>query len=99
MLEQIKKLRFENRRLHGELVPIERIKREVLRANVIVKAQLLALPDRLAPCLMGVTDPRDIRHILRQEIDQALNDLARFGARQEASGETAAERGMVETEE
>jgi hypothetical protein len=73
---QNSKLKIELRKLRGQVVPLEQLKREVLAANQVVKNQLLALPDRLAMPLIHLTDPRDIRRVLRDGIADALNDLA-----------------------
>jgi hypothetical protein len=55
---------------------LEDLKRKVIKANLIVKARLLALPSRLAQRVAGMTQPWEIEQTLRQEIEQALNDLA-----------------------
>jgi hypothetical protein len=74
--QQNAKLKLELRKLRGQVAPLEDIKRQVLAANQVVKNQLLALPDRLAMPLIYLTDPRDIRRVLREGIVDALNDLA-----------------------
>jgi hypothetical protein len=74
--QQNAKLKLELRKLRGQVAPVDEIKRQVLAANHVVKNQLLALPDRLAMPLIHLSDPRDIRRVLRDGIVDALNDLA-----------------------
>src|SRR5438128_2698100 len=76
LTRQNEKLEIEVQRLKGEVGPIETFKQEVLRANAVVKTQLLALPFRLADQLATATDSHDCSQILQEAITQACNDLA-----------------------
>jgi hypothetical protein len=73
---QNEKLQNEVRRLKGEVAPVKQIKAEVIRANVTVKQQLLALPYRLSSQLANTSDPRECAKIMEAAIVQACNDLA-----------------------
>jgi len=75
------KLALEVATLKGSLVPLKTMKAEVIKANLTVKSQLMALPSRVAMRLSGMTDARQIEQLLRAEITEALNELAYgFGA-------------------
>lgn len=76
LVHQNMKLKLEIAEKTKRLVPLERIKFEVLQANHTVKQQLLALPFRLAAQLAALSDPRDIHQVLERAITQCLNDLA-----------------------
>jgi hypothetical protein len=73
---QNEKLRLDLKKTKGELVPLEKIKHEVLAANAVVKQQLLSLPFRLGSQLAGTSDPRECSKILEVALVQCLNDLA-----------------------
>lgn len=73
---QNEKLQNEVRRLKGELVPVEQIKAEVIRANITVKTQFLALPFRLSSQMASTSDPQECTKIMEAAIIQACNDLA-----------------------
>lgn len=73
---QNEKLQNEVHRLKDEVAPVEQIKAEVLKANAVVKAQLLALPFRLGNQLASATDPRECATILEKALIDCLNDLA-----------------------
>lgn len=96
--ERLKRLRNQNaklgidvKRLKGELMPVDDLKREVIKANLTVKTHLLGIPARLATRLSGMTDPWEIEQTLRYEIEQALNDLAHgFGANEPEGDDAAA---------
>ena len=70
------KLLIEIQRLRGEVGPIEEFKQEVLRANAVVKTQLLALPYRLSSQMASATDERECTKLMEAAIVQACNDLA-----------------------
>ena len=76
LLRQNEKLGIEVQRLRDEVGPIETFKQAVLKANAVVKTQLLALPYRLADQMATATDSRECRTILQEAITQACNDLA-----------------------
>ena len=76
LTRQNEKLEIEVQRLRGEVGPIEVIRREVIRANTLVKGQFLSIGPRLAPQLASMADPREISKLLTTEIEQTCNDLA-----------------------
>jgi hypothetical protein len=73
---QNEKLRLDLKKTKGELVPLEKITREVIQANTTVKTQFLTLGPRLAPTLAPISDPRDISRLLTTEVEKICNDLA-----------------------
>lgn len=93
---QNSKLSIELKKLRGAVVPVEHLKRTVLGANLIVRNQLLSLPDRLSLPLVHLTDPREIRLLLRESIVDCLNDLA---YERESTAPPSAERNGGETKD
>jgi hypothetical protein len=73
---QVDRLRMENKRLKGEVGPIDKFRREVVQCNVTVKTQFAALGPRLAPQLATMADPREIAKLLTDEVTSICNDLA-----------------------
>jgi hypothetical protein len=78
--ERLKRLRHQNsklnlelRRIRGEVGDLDKIRREVLAANAVVKQQVLAVPVREAP-ILGLT--REQTAALLQALTVCLNDLA-----------------------
>lgn len=55
---------------------------EQVMTNMLInfKTRLMAIPSKLSPILCKKTDKADIFTILKQSIDEALNELAGFGA-------------------
>jgi len=74
--KQTEKLTMEVARLRGELVPLEEFKADVVRANLAVKARLLAIPARCVPRLFAAESPVILAAILQTEIRDALVDLS-----------------------
>lgn len=79
---KLEKIRVETQRLElrlareqGELVPIDSVASIVERQYTAVRAQLLALPHKLAPLLAGKTDIQEIDEILKSYLYEALNEL------------------------
>ena len=73
LTHQNEKLKIEMQRLRGEVGPIEDFKHVVLRANSVVKLQILSVPIRVGPTL-GLT--REQIAGLNQALTDSLNDLA-----------------------
>jgi hypothetical protein len=80
---RIKKLEVETQRLElrlqrerGELVPIEDVARIVEQQYAMVKAHLLALPNKLAPIVAGQTDIPTIDSLLTSYVTEALAELS-----------------------
>jgi hypothetical protein len=78
--ERLKRLRHQNakllldiRKIKGQVGDLDKIRREVLAANAIVKQQVLAVPVREAP-MLGLT--REQTAALLQALTVCLNDLA-----------------------
>lgn len=58
-----------------DLVPVGTIMSRVKSANTLVKTRLLAIPNRVAPQLVGLA-PAAIADIIRAAIVEAVNELA-----------------------
>ena len=74
---QAEKVEVENRIRRGELCEIELVGAEWDDIVMSARAKFLSLPTKVAPQLIGRTDPNVIRSILKTEIDSALAELAR----------------------
>jgi hypothetical protein len=73
LTRQNEKLEIEEQRLKGEVGPIEDFMPMVLRANSLVKGQILSVPIRVGPGL-GLT--REQIESIKQELVGCCNDLA-----------------------
>lgn len=72
-MARLAKLDYEER--DGKLVAAEAIKAEMFTAARTVRDALLAIADREAPRLAGMTDAHQITTLLRAEITKALEKL------------------------
>jgi len=73
---QAEKVEVENRVRRGELVEVEQVGAEWDDLVLAARAKLLSMPTKVAPQLVGRTDPNAIRTILRDEVHAALAELA-----------------------
>ena len=81
--ERIKQLQVQTARYQlrldqerAELVPIESVAEAVEGQYASVRAQLLALPHKLAPLLAGITDIQEIDDIINSYINETLAELS-----------------------
>jgi hypothetical protein len=88
--ERLKRLRHQNsklalelRKIRGQVGDLDKIRREVLAANSIVRQQILAVPVRDGPAL-GLT--REQVTSLTAALVEALNDLAYEREKNETDG-------------
>jgi hypothetical protein len=72
----LKKLEYEER--SGKLVEIAKMEVDAFTAARVARDKLLAIPDRLAPVLVGITDIHEIKEVLRKEILTTLQNLTDF---------------------
>lgn len=70
------KAELEAARMRGELVPLADATAAYTSEIVRARAELESLPIRVAPKVVGMTDERAIRDILRTEINRLLQGLA-----------------------
>ncbi len=70
------KAELEVARLRGELVPRAEAESAYLEVIAALKANLEAVPQRVAPVLVGNKDIRAIRDIVRREIETAMRRLS-----------------------
>jgi hypothetical protein len=70
------KAELEAARMRGELVPLADATAAYTSEIVRARAELEALPIRVAPKLVGQTEERAIRDILRTEINRLLQGLS-----------------------
>jgi hypothetical protein len=73
-LAQLKKLEYE--RELGALVDADQVRRDGYAAGKLVQSKMLAIPDRLAGQLAGMTDVNQIKRVLVDEIRYALSEVA-----------------------
>jgi hypothetical protein len=72
----LKKLEYEERL--GKLISVEKVEYEAFTAARIARDKLLAIPDRIAPAIIGKTEIFDIKEALRKEILDSLEHLTEF---------------------
>src|SRR5262249_9011027 len=72
---QVDRLRMDNKRLRGEVGPIDKLRQEVIGCNTTAKLQILSAPIRIGPELELTL--KQIEGI-KQELMSVCNDLA-FG--------------------
>lgn len=70
---------LEYRRVAGELVSADDVKRETFRLFRLTREAVLGLPDRLAPELVGIKDVAAIYARLTEELTRALEAIADAG--------------------
>jgi hypothetical protein len=71
--------KFELRRRRCEYIPQAQVSEVWNRLCGAFKAKLLLLPTKLAPLLIGITDPNIIRERLTDAVFAALNELSDEG--------------------
>jgi regulator of replication initiation timing len=76
LVTQNERYRLELEKMKQAWVPRAQFQADVIRANIAVKMQFLALGPRVAPELATMTDARDIGRRLTQEVERICNDLA-----------------------
>ena len=72
----LKKLEYEER--SGKLVEISKMEVDAFTAARVARDKLLAIPDRVAPILVGITDIHELKEVLRKEIITSLQNLTDF---------------------
>jgi len=73
-LARLKKLEYE--RELGALVDADQVRRDGYAAGKLVQSKMLAIPDRLAGQLAGMTEVAAIKRVLIDEIRYALSEVA-----------------------
>ncbi|GFM34041.1 terminase small subunit [Desulfovibrio subterraneus] len=76
LVAQVRCKEIEAAKLSGEVAPIEEMERALTAAFVEVRQALLSIPERTALRLMAADDETEIKVILEEEIDLALNALS-----------------------
>lgn len=71
-----KKAELEVARIRGELVPRAEAEAAYMEVIAALKANLEAIPQRVAPALVGLKDMRAIQGIVRREIETAMRGLS-----------------------
>ena len=72
----LKKLEYEQK--SGKLVELSKMEVDAFTAARVARDKLLAIPDRIAPILVGITDIHEIKEVLRKEILTSLQNLTDF---------------------
>jgi hypothetical protein len=73
---QNRKLDLEIQRQEQQYGDIEQIRRDVRRANAVVKQSLYQMADRISEHLVMMDDPAEIEHLLWEQITDACHNLA-----------------------
>jgi len=73
-LARLAKLEFEER--SGKLVDADEVRAQVFALGRRMRDAMLALSDRVAPLLVGQTDPAVVHRILTEEIQSCLSELS-----------------------
>lgn len=73
---QVRCKEIEAAKLSGEVAPIEEMERALTAAFVEVRTALLSLPERTGLRLLSAGNETEIKAILEEEIDLALNALS-----------------------
>lgn len=74
-LARLARLDYEER--VGKLLPADEVRKTAFQAARRARDLLLAVPDRLSAVLAASTDPGEVRNLLTEEIQRAVNELAR----------------------
>ena len=74
--EQTEKLRLENAKTTGELVPVSEVRGEWIKLLVAARSRFLALPKKLAYELSMISDPNKIELKLTEAVHEGLNALS-----------------------
>ena len=70
---KLRRLEFETRQ--GKLIEAEVVKSRWATILVELKERILAVPDKLAPEVTALTDERQVREVLKREMNALLNVL------------------------
>lgn len=79
LLAQVKQLQLDLEEAQELVYPIAELRREQAAAVFAMKSKLLAAPSKIAPRLIGATDPHKIESQIREVIEESLNELADLG--------------------
>lgn len=74
--EQRMKTEMERRKLEGQLVDVQAVRRAVASMVTATRNSLLQIGARLAPVVASETDPQQVRHRIDAEIEVALLALS-----------------------
>jgi hypothetical protein len=70
------KAKLEVQTMQGDLVPAADVKAAAFKKARTVRDSMLAIPDRVIPTLISMTDTRAAHQLLTEEIRTALRSLA-----------------------
>ena len=74
----------------GQLVPVADMRDAAFRATRSARDLILSVADRLGEVLAGISDPREVRRLLRDELGRGLDELASVEPEPEAEAPAAA---------
>lgn len=72
---QLARLEFEEKA--GKLVDGETVRREYFKQARVARDNLLNIPDRLAPLVVGRTDLHEVRMLILEEVHKICEELAK----------------------
>ena len=74
--EEADKLEMQNALMRGELLPAQEVNAAVQSSFARVRARLLALPNKVAPVVLGLDGLPDIQEKLMVSVREALEELS-----------------------
>lgn len=75
------KAEMEAAEMRGALVPVEQIAGTLHSAVIIMKTRLGAVPAKSAPLVAGMKSIAGVERVIRDNIEEALHDLAKIEVR------------------
>lgn len=73
---QADKAEIESAQMSGDVVNLEQVERSLSNLFAEIRTSIRNIPDRVVSSLIGMTNEREFKNILTQEIDLALNALS-----------------------
>lgn len=96
--ERLQKLRIENGRALGELVPVEQVAKAVEKEYSFIRSQIRSIPSKMAKPLSMVTDPNEVYSRLQAAVDECLTELTMDAKYEQAQQQLDAARSASNTE-
>lgn len=74
-LARLARLDYERR--SGKLVELDLVRRHAFESARRARDLLMAIPDRAAPLITGLSDQAEVHRIIREEVERAVQELQR----------------------
>lgn len=63
-------------KMRGDLIDIQKVERQAEQTMIHIQSRLLQLPERVSGRLVALEAEHEIKHLLRNEVEEVLNSLA-----------------------